>query len=128
MTKSNSGLKNLRKMNRAAILEEIEKNKIEEIKNNLSNNKLFRKPKPFPVAANYSSKNSQPDAVNLKNLQKVINSSIVNHSSSTAAEESLNLKLAKGQRERNLNGISRIGGLAQFAMDNQASNTSSSMM
>ena len=29
--KSSSGLKNLRKMNRAAILEEIEKNKIEEI-------------------------------------------------------------------------------------------------
>ena len=84
-------------MNRAAILEEIEKNKIEEIKNNLSNNKLYRKPKPFPVAANYSSKNStQAEGINLKNLQKVINQSIVNHSSSTAAEESLNLKLAKG--------------------------------
>ena len=37
--KSNSGLKNLRKMDRATILEEIEKNKIEEIRNNLSNNK-----------------------------------------------------------------------------------------
>lgn len=42
-TVTNSGLKNLRKMNRAAILEEIEKNKIDEIRSNLSNNKLFRK-------------------------------------------------------------------------------------
>jgi len=55
-------------MNRAAILEEIEKNKIEELRSNLSNNKHFRKPKPFPVAANYSSKTSQADGINLKNL------------------------------------------------------------
>lgn len=116
--KSNSGLKNLRKMDRATILEEIEKNKIEEIRNNLSNNKQFRKAKPYPVAANFSNKNSQNGVINLKNMQKIINSSIVNHSSSTAAEESLNLKLAKGQRERNLNGISRIGGLATLAMEN----------
>jgi len=68
LVKSNSGLKNLRKMNRAAILEEIEKNKIEELRSNLSNNKHFRKPKPFPVAANYSSKTSQADGINLKNL------------------------------------------------------------
>jgi len=58
----------------------------------------------------------------------MINSSLVNHSSSTTAEESLNVKLEKGQRERRLNGISRIGGLATFAMENQATNGETSMM
>jgi len=59
----------------------------------------------------------------------MINSSLVNHSSSTTAEESLNIKLEKGQRERRLNGISRIGGLATFAaMENQATNGETSMM
>lgn len=110
-------------MDRATILEEIEKNKIEEIRNNLSNNKQFRKPKPYPVAADFSKKNSENGGMSLKNMQKIITSSVVNHSSSTAAEESLNLKLAIAQRERNLNGISRKGGLAStFAMENQGTN------
>lgn len=68
--KSNSGLKNLRKMDRATILEEIEKNKIEEIRNNLSNNKQFRKAKPYAGAANFSTnKNqSQNGGINLVNM------------------------------------------------------------
>lgn len=48
-------------------------------------------------------------------MHQIINSSLVNHSSSTAAEESLIVKLARGQMERNQNDISRIGGLGNLA-------------
>lgn len=57
-----SGLKNLRTIDRATLLEEIEQNKMDEIRSNLSTNKQYfnqRKYSNFNKYQNQSSSNSQ---------------------------------------------------------------------